>query len=272
VPGRVEAALTKPRHGSTARWCGSGERDEEEYAQARDRGTPQGSAFSPLLLNVALRGMEHAAGVRYQTSGLQAGVMAPGSPTVVRYADDLIALCHSKHEAEQVKARLAERLAPRGLVFNEDKTHVVTLAEGFDFLGFTVRRQSGKLLIKPSEAALRRIRERLRTEMRALRGANAFAVVKRLNPIIRGWAAYYRTVVSSKIFQALDAYVWKLAYKWAKHSHQSEPKRWIVSRYFGAFDRSRPDLWVFRLRDGSSSSSELFWSAWRFTANHRLRP
>jgi len=99
--------------------------------------------------------------------------------------------------------------------------------------GFTVRRQSGKLLIKPSKAALRRIRERLRTEMRALRGANAFAVVKRLNPIIRGWAAYYRTVVSSKIFQALDAYMWKLAYKWAKHSHQSKPKRWIVGQYFG---------------------------------------
>lgn len=72
-------------------------------------------------------------------------------------------------------------------------------------MGFTVRRQSGKLQIKPSKAALRRIRERLRTEMRALRGANALAVLKRLNPIIRGWAAYYRTVVSSKIFQALDA-------------------------------------------------------------------
>ncbi len=84
--------------------------------------------------------------------------------------------------------------------------------------GFTVRRQSGKLLIKPSKAALRRIRERLRTEMRALRGANAFAVVKRLNPIIRGWAAYYRTVVSSKIFQALDAYMWKLA-----RGYPSEP-------------------------------------------------
>ncbi|WP_206685985.1 group II intron maturase-specific domain-containing protein [Kribbella qitaiheensis] len=170
---------------------------------------------SPLLLNVALHGMEQAAGARYQTSGLQAGVMAPGSPTVVRYADDLVALCHTRHQAGRVKARLAEWLAPRGLTFNEDKTGVVSLDDGFDFLGFTARRQSGKLLIKPSKAALRRIRERLRTEMRALRGANALAVLKRLNPIIRGWAAYYRTVVPSRIFQALDAYVWKLAYRWA---------------------------------------------------------
>jgi len=70
-------------------------------------------------------------------------------------------------------------------------------------LGFTVRRQSGKLLIRPSKAALGRIRERLRTEMRALRGANAAAVLVRLNPIIRGWAAYFRTVVSSEVFSAL---------------------------------------------------------------------
>ena len=72
------------------------------------------------------------------------------------------------------------------------------LDEGFDFLGFNVRRYHGKLLIKPSKAAVRRIRERLRTEMRSLRGANAQAVIARLNPIIRGWAAYYRTVVSSE--------------------------------------------------------------------------
>ena len=76
-------------------------------------------------------------------------------------------------QAEQVKARLAVWLAPRGLVFNEDKTRIVHLDEGFDFLGFNVRRYDGKLLIKPSKAALRRIRERLSAEMRALRGANA---------------------------------------------------------------------------------------------------
>jgi hypothetical protein len=62
---------------------------------------------------------------------------------------------------------------------NEDKTYVVTLGEGFDFLGFIVRRYNGKLLIKPSKAAARRIRERLRTELRSLRGSNAQAVMSR---------------------------------------------------------------------------------------------
>ena len=88
-----------------------------------------------MLLNVALHGMEQAAGVRYQQTGRQAGATVPDSPVVIRYADDLVALCHTRDEAAQVKARLADWLAPRGLTFNEDKTRIVTLDDGFDFLG-----------------------------------------------------------------------------------------------------------------------------------------
>jgi RNA-directed DNA polymerase len=87
-----------------------------------------------LLLNVALHGMEHAAGVRYHSAGSWAGRPMSDSPVVVRYADDLVALCVSREQAEEVKARLAGWLAPRGLVFNEDKTRIVHLDEGFDFL------------------------------------------------------------------------------------------------------------------------------------------
>ena len=73
-----------------------------------------------------------------------------------------------------------------GSGFNEDKTRVVHLDEGWDFLGFTIRRHLGTLLIKPSRTAVKRIKERLRTEVRALHGANAEAVIGRLNPIVRG--------------------------------------------------------------------------------------
>ncbi len=65
--------------------------------------------------------------------------------------------------------------------------------------------------------------------MRALRGSNAAAVLARLNPIIRGWAAYYRAVVSSKMFSTLDTYMWRLTYKWAKYSHPNKSKTWIVA-------------------------------------------
>jgi RNA-directed DNA polymerase len=224
------------------------------------QGTPQGGVVSPALLNVALHGMEHVAGVRYQRVGSDAAFAATGSPVLIRYADDLVALCYSRHEADQVKARLASWLAPRGLAFNEDKTRIVTLDEGFDFLGFNVRRYHGKLLIKPSKAAVRQIRERLRTELRSLRGTNAAAVIARLNPVIRGWAAYYRTAVSSETFAALDHYLWKLTYKWARHSHPNKPTRWVIRRYFGKFCKSRQDRWVFGDRDSGAYLRRFAWT------------
>lgn len=233
-----------PAKDMIAGWLKAGVVDRGRFAPT-EQGAPQGGVLSPLLLNIALHGMEQAAGVRYLT-GTHVGHTAPGSPVVVRYADDLVALCHTREQAEQVKGRLVGWLAPRGLAFNEDKTRIVHLSEGFDFLGFDVRRYAnGKLIIKPSKAAVQRIRKRLRDEMHALRGANAIAVLQRLNPIIRGWAAYYRTVVSKHVFTSLDAYVWWLAYKWAIRSHRNKPKRWVRARYFGAFNKSRRDNWVF---------------------------
>ena len=250
---------TFPARGMIRQWLKAGVVENGRFAPTA-AGTPQGGVVSPVLLNVALHGMEDAAGVRYRQTDRLDGRVAMGSPLVIRYADDLVALCHTKDEALQVKARLAAWLAPRGLVVNEDKTRVVTLREGFDFLGFNVRRYHGKLLIKPSKAAVRRIRERLRTEMWALRGANAQAVIKRLNPIIRGWAAYYRTVVSSEIFTSLDNYMWTLTYKWAKHTHPGRTGYWVVSRYFGMHHRTRRNRWVFGDRHSGAHLQKFAWT------------
>src|SRR6266849_3434626 len=223
-------------------------------------GTPQGGVISPCLLNVALHGLEEAAGVRYKTSGTRAGGTERGSPVAVRYADDVVVLCHSQRQAEHAKARLAEWLAPRGLAFNEDKTRIVHLSEGFDFLGFNIRRYRSKLLIKPSKAAIRRVRERLASEMRTLRGSNAAAVIAVLTPVIRGWTAYYRGVVSSEVFHSLDAYMWRLTFKWARWQHRNKPRSWIVDRYFGAFNRFRNDRWVFGDRDGGTYLVKFSWT------------
>ena len=223
-------------------------------------GTPQGGVISPCLLNVALHGLEEAAGVCYETSGPRAGETKPGSPVLIRYADDVAVLCSSQEQAGQVKARLAEWLAPRGLVFNEEKTRVVHLSEGFDFLGFNVRRYGAKLLIKPGKAAIRRLRERLASEMRTLRGSNAAAVIAVLTPVVRGWAAYYRGVVSSKVFHSLDTYLWRLTFKWARWQHRNKPRPWIVGRYFGAFNRFRNDRWVFGDRDSGAYLVKFSWT------------
>ena len=224
--------------------------------------------ISPLLMNVALHGMEAAAGVRYHTTGTRAGKTMPDCPVLIRYADDLLALCHSREQAEQVKARLAEWLAPRGLVFNETKTQITHLDEGVDFLGFTIRRYpNGKLLTKPSNDALRRIRKRLSAEVKALRGANADTVIAKLNPIITGWAAYYRIGVSKRAFSALDAHVWRLVYKWARFSHPNKSKRWVIARYFGKFNPTRQDKWIFGSRDTGFYLRKF---AWTPIVRHRM--
>jgi RNA-directed DNA polymerase len=151
-----------PARGMVKQWLRAGVVEHGRFTPTKE-GAPQGGVASPLLLNIALHGMEKAAGVRYHMTGVEAGKTVRDSPVLIRYADDLIALCHSQEQALQVKARLAKWLVPRGLAFNEDKTRVVTLDEGFDFLGINARRYHGKLLIKPSKTAVRRIRERLRT-------------------------------------------------------------------------------------------------------------
>jgi RNA-directed DNA polymerase len=249
-------------------WLRAGVIENARFAPSEE-GTPQGGVVSPLLLNVALHGMEKAAGVRYVKSGSRVGLAARSSPVVVRYADDLVAMCVSVEQAEQVQRRLSAWLAPRGLAFNEDKTRIVHLDGGFDFLGFNVRRYQHKLLIKPSKAAVRRLRERLATEMKALRGANIAAVLKRINPIVRGWSAYYRTVVSSMVFARLDNYMWALTYKWARHSHPNKPNSWVIAHYFGQFNRSRRNRWVFGDRDSGAYLPKL---AWTKIVRHQMVP
>jgi RNA-directed DNA polymerase len=241
-------------------WLKAGVIERGEFFVS-DEGTPQGGVISPCLMNVALHGLEEAAGVEYERLGNDGALTKRKSAVVVRYADDLIAACSSREQAEQVKARLAEWLRPRGLAFNEDKTRIVHIEDGFDFLGFNVRRYHGKLLIKPSKAAITRIKQRLRTELRALRGSNALAVVATINPIVRGWSAYYRTVVSSETYALLDDYLWRLTYRWALWQHPNKPKRWVTSRYFGPFNRARNDRWVFGDRDSGAFLRRFSWTS-----------
>jgi RNA-directed DNA polymerase len=247
-----------PGKGLIRKWLKAGVLEKGRFSPTEE-GTPQGGGVSPLLLNIALHGMETAAGVRYYTSGSHAGATIPGSPVLVRYADDQLVLCYSWDQAQQVKQRLSEWLEPRGLVFNEDKTQVVHLNQGCDFLGFNIRRYGRKLLIKPSAEAVMRIRQRLRTEVRGRYGGSAASVVATLAPVIRGWGSYQRHVVSSKEFSKLDDYMWKLLFRWAIRSHPNKPTRWVVGQYFGRFNKSRNDRWVFGSRATGDCVPKFSW-------------
>lgn len=257
-----------PARKQVEQWLTAGVIERSQFT-ATTEGTPQGGVISPMLLNIALHGLEAAAGVRYFPTGMaHGGGSIPGTPVVVRYADDLVAMCTSREHAEVVKEQLAQWLRLRGLTFNEDKTRIVGVDEGFDFLGFNIRRyNNGKLLIKPSKAAVMRIRGRLAAEVKALHGANAEAVIAGLNPVIRGWAAYYRGGVSKEIFSALDHYMWRLTYRWALRMHPNKSKRWVKARYFDAFHPSRRDHWVFGDRD---TGRYLVKFSWTPIVRHRM--
>ena len=85
-------------------------------------------------------------------------------------------------------------------------------------------------------------------------------MIKRLNPIIRGWAAYYRGVVSSKTFSALDDYMWRLTYKWAQFTHPNKPTSWVIPRYFDQFNKARRDRWVFGDRKSGAYMQKFAWT------------
>jgi len=252
-----------PARGAIRAWLKAGVMDQGQFSQTLE-GTPQGGVISPVLLNVALHGMEQAAGVRYRNCARSDAEAVAGTPVLVRYADDYVAMCHSQEQAEKVKVALAAWLAPRGLSFNEDKTKIVPVEEGFSFLGCDIRRyvdrQGGKLLIKPSQESVKRFRERLAAEVRSLRGANAAAVVARLNPIVRGWSAYYRSVVSSRVFARVDYDLWHLTWRWGCHTHPNKSRHWVAARYFGKFNRARQDRWVFGDPETGAYLTKLSWT------------
>lgn len=260
----LDSLGTFPARGMVRAWLKAGVIEAGEFAPT-DEGTPQGGVISPVLLNVALHGMEKAAGVQYRLSARSDAETVKGCPVLVRYADDYVAMCHSREQAEQVKAALTAWLEPRGLRFNEDKTRIVHVEDGFSFLGFDIRRRvdrqgSGKLLITPSKESVKRLRKRLTAEVRSMHGANAAAVVFRLNPVVRGWSAYYRSVVSGRVFTGLDHHVWHLTYRWARRSHPNKSRGWVATRYFGKFHKSRQDRWVFGDRNSGAYLTKFAWT------------
>jgi RNA-directed DNA polymerase len=215
-----------------------------------DTGTPQGGVISALLANIALHGMEEALGIRYRQ--YKDGDRNEGDRALVRYADDFVVLCKSKADADQVIEILKEWLAIRGLSLSEDKTQVVHITTGFDFLGFNVReysdirrRKGAVRLIKPSKEAVRHHRDKMRDEWIKLRGKPVAQVVNTLAPKIRGWANYYRHQVAKRTFNYMDYWMFMRECRYAKYTHPHHSVKWRSKRYFGKLNKKRDDNWVF---------------------------
>ena len=221
---------------------------EQEMFHTTERGTPQGGVVSPLLANIALHGMEEAIGVKYNCRGQLIGKRA-----VVRYADDFVCFCETREDAEQVQKILVEWLKERGLTLSEEKTRIVHLTEGFDFLSFHIRhypapqtaRSGWKLLIKPSKEAVLDVRKNLKDLWNKAKGGNVQAILSKLNPVIRGWANYFRIAVAKEIFGNLDSWMFQKADSYTKYTHRNKPKGWRHRKYWGRFNLERQDYWTF---------------------------
>lgn len=238
-------------------WLKAGVMEHGRFAPTED-GTPQGGVISPLLLNIALHGMGTAAGDDPRLTEDQRRWRV--SPFLIRYADDFVVFCNTKEAALKVKSDLAAWLEPRGLAFNEEKTKVVHLDEGFDFLGFNVRRYDQKLLIKPSKEAVKRVKAKIRETVMRMATATTEEVLWRLNPLIKGWTTYYCHAASSWTFNGLENWMYWRMFRWAKRRHPMKSTDWIVHNYFGRFNPTRMDKWVFGDKETGAHLRKFTWT------------
>ncbi len=151
---------------------------------------------------------------------------------MIRYADDFIITCDSQPEAKRTKSRIKTFLKDNiNLDLSDDKTHITHIKNGFDFLGFNLKKHGDKLIITPSQSNISEYRDSVRQITRR-QNYSAITMIKELNPIVMGWGQYYRSVVSYETFGRNHSYLFQRLYKWATHKHTSRGAKWIMRKYF----------------------------------------
>jgi RNA-directed DNA polymerase len=215
---------------------------EEGVVYPTEAGTPQGGIASPALANMTLDGLEEIA---------QRAAPSNQKVHVVRYADDFIITGASREVLEmKVKPAVVAFLKERGLELSEEKTRITHIDDGFDFLGFNVRKYAGKLLIKPSKGAIKSFLDRIREIIKANVATKTEDLIRQLNSKLRGWSNYFRHVVAKKTFSYVDDQVFRALIIWINRRHPNKSARWKRQRYFRSEGRRN---WVFfaSIRDAS---------------------
>ncbi|MBS3906289.1 MAG: group II intron reverse transcriptase/maturase [Syntrophaceae bacterium] len=180
-------------------------------------GTPQGGVISPLLANIALDGLQKHLGKGYR---------------YVRYADDFVIMAKTKQAIEEVKPKVEQWLLERGLKLNDEKTKIIHREQGFNFLGFHIKMYNEKLIIKPQKEKIKELLDEIRTWLDEHKQVKTEAIIEKLNPILRGWANYYRFVCSKDTFSKIQHRLWWILWKWAKRRHPNKSKSWILNKYY----------------------------------------
>lgn len=214
---------------------------EAEMFHETSSGTPQGGIVSPLLLNVALNGLEellatHRKVKEYiytQPNGRQkVSRRELRCYGFIRYADDIRVTAETKEDIEAIVPTIEEWLQQRGLELNKEKTNIVHVKDGVNFLGFHIRQFNGSCYILPQKEKVHSFLAGIRKWLKANVGAKPETVIYTLNPILRGWGNYYRHDVSKRMFNYVDHHVFLALWRWARRRHPKKGKRWIADKYF----------------------------------------
>lgn len=214
-------------------------------------GTPQGGVISATLANATLNGVQKVLEEKYHTTP-KTGIInwryrRKNKVILIRYADDFIVSAATREIAEEVKGIIADFLGDRGLELSNEKTSIVHIDDGFDFLGWNFRKYNGKLIVKPSKKSVANILNECRRITKTWgRHMTQGDLILMLNRVIRGWAYYHRVMNASKVFGRIDYEVFGMLWRWAKRKHPRKGKRWIAKRYWTPIGTRK---WTFT--DGS---------------------
>lgn len=221
--------------------------DESGINRDTITGTPQGGILSPLLANLALTHLDDYFEVKWvvhRNRWTRSRYRQRGGATyrLVRYADDFAILVNgTRAHADALWEEVAEVLSEIGLRLAEDKTRVIHIDEGFDFLGFRIQRHrqrgSDRRLIYtwPSKKSVTSIKRKVKAATKQITHQPADELFLRLTRMTRGWAQYFRHGSSSKAYHDLQNYLWWRTWSWLTHKHPRTPKRTIIRRYFNGW-------------------------------------
>lgn len=220
-----------------------------------EKGTVQGGVISPMLANIALTHLDELSREKCRIV-CNAWVTRKGYTPLVRYADDFVIVCKTQAEAQRWKERVSSRLKEKvGLELSVEKTKITHISQGFDFLGFNIRKynpkspyRKPKLLIKPSKESISGFLREIRETIKSMKQSTTENLLRTLNPKIQGWCLYYRHVVSKEIFAKIDSEIYQALWRWAKRRHPNKGKKWIRNRYFKTYGGNR---WTFTGEEGT---------------------
>lgn len=224
-------------------WLKAGFMEENAFHNTTD-GVPQGGVASPTCANLTLDGLENVINsISNKDESIQ----------FVRYADDFICTAKTKETLEQkVLPAIINFLKERGLEISLEKTKITNIQEGFDFLGFNLRKYKEKLLIKPAKKGIKTFLDNIRETTKSMGACKTSDLIKTLNPKIRGWANHYRHVVAKDTFSYIDSQIFSTLWRWAKRRHPNKNISWIKDKYFTKIG-SRD--WCFHSKDKNADET-----------------